>query len=315
LLLPYINANVTASPQRSTRIIAQGSAKVEVLSTGYFSGTNSTNTKHTSCRSYTAMTQTDVWNFVSGFRKHENSKTLQRLIFFSVEACFHLNGTVNRHNLVYWSDENPHVALDAHNQTDPRINVWCGIHGDDIIGPVFLNNRLTGVRYRQHLENTLQPYLIGRRGPRFPDLTPLDFFLWSHLKSVLCGDRPRIIAEHLFRVSSHYPRDVAAGTFQLTSPCSHVSATRWTSVWTLTVTATLLAKPVALLGRPVRGLSCTLLLSLKWVRRSPIRWFARDGGGDTRPLSRVDSCLLHEGEPFRGVYIIVCQATQHTIEF
>jgi hypothetical protein len=30
------------------------------------------------------MTQTDVWNFVSGFRKHENRKTFWRLIFFSV---------------------------------------------------------------------------------------------------------------------------------------------------------------------------------------------------------------------------------------
>jgi hypothetical protein len=60
---------------------------------------------------------------------------------------------------VYWSDENPHVALDDHKQTDPRINVWCGIHGDAILTPVFLDNKLTGVRYRQHVENTLQLYL------------------------------------------------------------------------------------------------------------------------------------------------------------
>jgi hypothetical protein len=60
---------------------------------------------------------------------------------------------------VNWSDENPHVALDAYNQTDPRINVWCCIHGDDIVGPAFQDNKLTGVRYRQHFENTLQSYL------------------------------------------------------------------------------------------------------------------------------------------------------------
>jgi hypothetical protein len=64
----------------------------------------------------------------------EQQNTLEADIFFSDEACFQLNGTVNRHNIVYWSDENPHVALDAHNQTDPRINVWCGIHGDAIVG-------------------------------------------------------------------------------------------------------------------------------------------------------------------------------------
>jgi hypothetical protein len=104
--------------------------------------------------------------------------------------------------------------------------------------PVFLDNKLTGVRYRQYLENTLQPYLdemtltsrlrfyfqqdgapphfsivarqwlnqwlpgrwIGRRGPvewppRSPDLTPLNFFLWGHLKSVVCSNRERSIAQ------------------------------------------------------------------------------------------------------------------------
>jgi hypothetical protein len=139
---------------------------------------------------------------------------------------------------VYWSDENPHAALNVHNQTEPPINVWCGIHGDATLQPVFLDNKLTGVRYRQHLQNMLQPYLdkmtltsrlryyfqqdgaplhfsnvarqwlnqwlpgrwIGRREPvewppRSPDLTPLDFFLWSHLKSVAYGNRPRSIAE------------------------------------------------------------------------------------------------------------------------
>ncbi|KAJ4447413.1 hypothetical protein ANN_09420 [Periplaneta americana] len=28
-------------------------------------------------------------------------------ICWSDEACFHLNGTVNRHNAVYWTTENP----------------------------------------------------------------------------------------------------------------------------------------------------------------------------------------------------------------
>jgi hypothetical protein len=89
-----VTAKVAASPQRSMRKSRRELLSVEVLSTGYFSGTDSTHTKHTSCRGYTAMTQTDVWNFVSGFRKHENSKTLAADIFFSDEACFHLSGTV-----------------------------------------------------------------------------------------------------------------------------------------------------------------------------------------------------------------------------
>jgi hypothetical protein len=116
--------------------------------------------------------------------------------------------------------------------------VWCGIHDDALVGPVFLDNKLTEVRYRQHLENTLQPYVdeitltsrlrfyfqqdgapphfsivarqwlnqwlpgrwMGRMGsvewpPRSPDLTPLDFFLFGHLKSVMYGNQLRSIAE------------------------------------------------------------------------------------------------------------------------
>jgi hypothetical protein len=120
---------------------------VEALSTGYFSGTNTKTHRRL--------------EFCEGFSQtREQQKSLEDdIFFFSDEACFHLNGTANRHNLVYWSDENLHVALDAHNQTGPRINVWCGIHGDAIVGPVFLDNKLTGVRYGQHLQNMFQPHL------------------------------------------------------------------------------------------------------------------------------------------------------------
>ncbi|KAJ4432035.1 hypothetical protein ANN_20649 [Periplaneta americana] len=73
---------------------------------------------------------------------------LEADICWSDEACFHLNGAVNRHNAVYWATENPHIAVEAHNQFDPRLNVWCGIHGDVVVGPVVLNNKLTAPLYR-----------------------------------------------------------------------------------------------------------------------------------------------------------------------
>jgi hypothetical protein len=45
-----------------------------------------------------------------------------------------------------------------------------------------------GVNVRRFLDNQLERRWIGRRGPmewppRSPDLTPLDFFLWGHLKN------------------------------------------------------------------------------------------------------------------------------------
>jgi hypothetical protein len=53
---------------------------------------------------------------------------------------------------------------------------------------------------REYLTNTFGNQWIGRRGhvewpPRSPDLTPLDYFLWGHLKSVVYQTRPTTIDE------------------------------------------------------------------------------------------------------------------------
>lgn len=53
------------------------------------------------------------------------------------------NGTISTHNVVYWSDKNHHIALNAKHQTKLWISVWCGIHGSATVRPVFMNNRLT----------------------------------------------------------------------------------------------------------------------------------------------------------------------------
>lgn len=159
-------------------------------------------------------------------------------ICFSDESTFCLNGSVNTQNCRYWCDENPHEFRAGHTQFPQKINVWAGILGDHIIGPIFLEENLNGPRYLQMLQDTITPsineiiaqnphefnldvtfqqdgapphyfrgvrnYLdewypgrwIGRRGPtewpaRSPDLTPLDYFLWGYVKSVVfktvCG--------------------------------------------------------------------------------------------------------------------------------
>ena len=42
------------------------------------------------------------------------------------DAQFKLNGTVNRHNCVYWAPKNLHVHVDkAFNL--PGVNAWCGV--------------------------------------------------------------------------------------------------------------------------------------------------------------------------------------------
>ena len=153
---------------------------------------------------------------------------LLTLILFTDEASFSRNAIRNFHNSHVWADENPHEVCEDRFQHQFSLNIWVGIVGDCLIGPIILPARLTGEVYRNFLEETLPQSLedvplatrramwfmhdgapahfsvvarqfltatygdrwIGRSGPhlcpaRSPDLNPLDYFLWGHLKSLV----------------------------------------------------------------------------------------------------------------------------------
>uniref|UniRef100_A0A8D8W2K6 DUF4817 domain-containing protein n=1 Tax=Cacopsylla melanoneura TaxID=428564 RepID=A0A8D8W2K6_9HEMI len=78
-------------------------------------------------------------------------------VCFSDECCFSLHGSVNRQNVRYWSDENPRVIREQHSQRPEKINVWAGIMGNHIIGPLFYRENLTGELYLSMLEDTINP--------------------------------------------------------------------------------------------------------------------------------------------------------------
>lgn len=149
-------------------------------------------------------------------------------VLFTDEAGFTRDGIINFHNNHLWADENPHGIIQSRHQQRFSINVWAGIIGDYLIGPVVLPNRLDGLSYLDFLQNGLPPLLeevpietrqqmwfmhdgapahfrrevreylnetyhnkwIGRGGPRAwpprsPDLNPLDYYLWGHLKNMV----------------------------------------------------------------------------------------------------------------------------------
>lgn len=152
-----------------------------------------------------------------------NENYLKR-ICFSDEATFHVCGKVNRHNCRIWGSENPRVVIE-HERDSPKVNVWCGLMHDRIIGPFFFAEaNVNRWSYLDMLElyavpqlQELQPEIIfqqdgapphwarcvrdflnatfperwiGRGGPtkwppRSPDLTPLDFFLWGFVKDIV----------------------------------------------------------------------------------------------------------------------------------
>lgn len=150
-------------------------------------------------------------------------------IVYSDEATLHLNGLINRHNSVYWAQENPHVFV-TEGMKSPGLNVWGGIWQGGIIGPFFIERNLTGDSYRQLLLDHVFPAIaengppnaifqqdgapphyalhvrqllderfpgrwIGRGGPiqwaaRSCDLTPMDFSVWSLVRQSVYAVAP-----------------------------------------------------------------------------------------------------------------------------
>ncbi|KAG5889937.1 hypothetical protein JTB14_028946 [Gonioctena quinquepunctata] len=81
-------------------------------------------------------------------------------ICFSDESTFYLNGNVNKQNVRYWSDANPHLFRETHTQFPQKVNVWAGILGNHIVGPLFLNTNSTGEVYLELLQNAIESLIL-----------------------------------------------------------------------------------------------------------------------------------------------------------
>ena len=149
---------------------------------------------------------------------------IMKRVCFSDESTFHVSGSINRHNSRIWGSQNPHETYELERDS-PKLIVWCGIMHNKIIGPFFFAeksitaqiylNLLTeyvspqleqyqplvifqqdgapphwGLAVRQFLNDAFPDTWIRRDGPilwppRFPDITPLDFFLRGYVKDIV----------------------------------------------------------------------------------------------------------------------------------
>lgn len=82
----------------------------------------------------------------------------QRNVIWTDESTFTRVGMYNQHNTHLWMHENPHASRAASFQHRYSVNVWAGIIGAHILGPVFLP-RLTGETYLTFLQETLPTLL------------------------------------------------------------------------------------------------------------------------------------------------------------
>jgi len=80
-------------------------------------------------------------------------------VIFSDESLFTREGIFNSHNMHLWSDENPTATRLRSFQTRWKRNLWAGIMGTEILGPVVLPDILTGERYVELLRENLPDFL------------------------------------------------------------------------------------------------------------------------------------------------------------
>jgi len=91
--------------------------------------------------------------------RRANDQHFHKRILFTDEACFTRRGIINMHNEHEYAYENPHAIRSSRFQHDFKINVWAGIIGNFLIGPVILPDRLSGASYLNFLENSLPELL------------------------------------------------------------------------------------------------------------------------------------------------------------
>lgn len=80
-------------------------------------------------------------------------------VIYTDESTFTNNGMWNRRNSHYWASSNPYQTQETGFQTRWKHNVWAGILGNQILGPVFLPHRMDGAAYLAHINGFLQNFM------------------------------------------------------------------------------------------------------------------------------------------------------------
>ncbi|GFW60698.1 uncharacterized protein TNCV_570441 [Trichonephila clavipes] len=119
------------------------------------------------------------------------------------EAHFWLNGNVNKQNCRIWSEANPQVYVETPLHPE-KLTVCPELNNHDVQELWFQQDGATCHTARATidlLKDTLGDRLISRFGPvnwppRSCDLTPLDYFLWGYVKSLVYADKPQTL-DHL----------------------------------------------------------------------------------------------------------------------
>lgn len=84
--------------------------------------------------------------------------TFAQNVIWTDESTFTNNGLWNPKNTHYWSTNNPRLMRQTAHQYRFSVNVWAAVHGNTIIGPVFIDGNLNTARFLDLINGTLLQY-------------------------------------------------------------------------------------------------------------------------------------------------------------
>lgn len=90
--------------------------------------------------------------------------TDDKVIIYSDEATFRLDGMVNRWNFCVWDYEKPEDFFVQQNQGAPSVTVWAALSKSHLFGPYFFPSTVTGDMYRAVLTEFFFPNLHEQCG-------------------------------------------------------------------------------------------------------------------------------------------------------
>jgi hypothetical protein len=88
----------------------------------------------------------------------QRDRIFYRRIIWTDECTFTNNSILNRNIHRYWNQHNPRVIVETNYQRF-SVNVWCGILGDQLIGPFFINGTLNQEKYFDLLSEDIDNFL------------------------------------------------------------------------------------------------------------------------------------------------------------
>lgn len=88
--------------------------------------------------------------------QHELDANYLNRILWTDEAKFTRDGVFNYHNEHFWSPSNPHMTRTRSFQHRFSFNVWAGVIGNTLLGPIFLPDIINSENYLSFLHDTYQ---------------------------------------------------------------------------------------------------------------------------------------------------------------